>query len=209
MIQILNDIDTELMLLLNYDGGTFLDQLWWIISGKYTWIPLYLYLLWMLVRGCLPVKAHWKQLTLLLALTIIVVLLSDQIASGLIKPLVMRPRPARPDSGIADMIHIVNGYRGGHYGFVSSHAANTWGIALWFILLFKGPVIGSQKSKGRLGWLFFLLIAFTLLNCYSRIYLGVHYPGDILGGLLVGTASALFVYYMLLPLVNWWISGTK
>lgn len=200
MIEFLDNIDRELMLWLNYDGGALMDRLWWIVSGKFSWMPLYLYLVWILIDRCRPVKIRWKELSLLIVLTAIVVLISDQIASGIIKPLVMRPRPARPDSGISDLIHLVNNYRGGHYGFVSSHAANTWGIALWFILLFN-----RQKSKVLIG----VLIAFVLLNCYSRIYLGVHYPGDILGGLLVGTFSALFVFFVLLPLGNRWISSTK
>lgn len=218
IVQYLNDIDTRLMLWLNYDGGAFLDQFWWIISGKFTWIPLYLYLIWLLVKRCQPVKIHWKELTLLILLTVLVVVLSDQISSGLIKPLVMRPRPARPDSGISDLIHIVNDYRGGHYGFVSSHAANTWGIALWFILLMKGNRQNAEAScqqtsekkplfplRSSLFTLPSILALFTILNCYSRMYLGVHYPGDILGGLIVGTISALFVYFVLLPLGNRWI----
>ena len=205
MIETLDQLDRDLMLWINYDGGAILDQWWWIVSGKFTWIPLYLYLIWCLVQKCQPVKIRWKELTALILLTILVVVLSDQISSGLIKPLVMRPRPARPDSGISDMIHIVNGYRGGHYGFVSSHAANTWGIALWFILLMKGNRQTSGNSSFLIPHFPLILILFVACNCYSRMYLGVHYPGDILGGLLVGTAAALLVYYVLLPLVNRWI----
>jgi len=203
MIETLDALDRELMLCLNYDGGAFLDQLWWIISGKFTWIPLYLYLLWRLVKfSTHNEKIHWKEVGIYFLLTVLVIVLCDQISSGIIKPLVMRPRPAQPDSGISDLIHIVNGYRGGHYGFVSSHAANTWGLALWFILLFKDrrKSIATEQRGTRTNVIYFgniaLLLLFVVLNCYSRIYLGVHYPGDILGGLIIGTMVALFAYYM-------------
>jgi len=202
MIETLDALDKELMLYLNYDGGSFLDQMWWIISGKFTWIPLYLYLLWQLVRRTRFHKTNWKPFAVMVVLTVMVIVLSDQISSGLIKPLVMRPRPSQPDSGISDLIHIVNGYRGGHYGFVSSHAANTWGIALWFILLLRNwrKELPTEQRNTSATAIYYgnitLLTLFAALNSYSRIYLGVHYPGDILGGLIVGTLVALFLYYM-------------
>jgi len=185
MIETLDRWDKELMLYLNYDGGAFQDAVWYFLSGKFTWIPLYALLLWLLYRHCAKPKFDWKPFTMLLVLTALVVLLSDQIASGVFKNWICRPRPSQPDSGISEWIHIVNGYRGGHYGFVSSHASNTIGIALWFSLLL------------RKRWLSWLLALWVMLNCYSRIYLGVHYPGDILGGLLVGILSALFCYYVI------------
>lgn len=170
---------------MNYDGGAFQDTIWFFLTGKFTWLPLYALLLWMLYRHCSLSRFAWKRFAMLLVITALVVLLSDQIASGFFKNWICRPRPSQPDSGISEYIHIVNGYRGGHYGFVSSHASNTIGIALWFALLL------------RKHWLTSLLFLWVLLNCYSRIYLGVHYPGDILGGLLVGVFSALFCYYVI------------
>jgi len=190
MIEILDQWDKELMLWINYDGGALQDAVWYFLSGKFTWIPLYALLLWMLYRHCAIPKFQWRPFVALLIVTVLVVVLSDQIASGFFKNWVCRPRPSQPDSGISEWIHIVNGYRGGHYGFVSSHASNTIGVALWFSLLL------------RKRWLTWLLALWVVINCYSRIYLGVHYPGDILGGLLVGALSALFCYYMALPLVN-------
>lgn len=199
MIEYLDSLDKELMLYLNYDGGAFLDQLWWIISGKFTWTPLYLLLIWMIYDRHKGGANRWKAVITLVIITALVVVLSDQIASGIIKHAVMRPRPSRPDSGISELIHIVNDYRGGHYGFVSSHAANTWGLSLWFILLFHSWIKeGVNRTKKRLmKGLMIVLPLWAGLNCYSRIYLGVHYPGDILGGLIVGTIVALFCYYVI------------
>lgn len=185
MIETLDTLDKELMLWMNYDGGAFQDAFWYFISGKFTWIPLYLLLLGLLVRRCRVPSFQWKPFVAMLIVTALVVVLSDQIASGLLKNWVARPRPSQPDSGISEMIHIVNGYRGGHFGFVSSHAANTVGIAIWFSLLL------------RRRWLTYTLALWVALNCYSRIYLGVHYPGDILGGLAVGAAVAIFCYYVI------------
>ena len=196
MLNTLNYLDQQLMLWLNHDGGAFQDQLWWILSGKLTWLPLYLFLLWVIYGQCRPIGQQWKHLVLCVVTIALVVTLADQISSGLIKPWAQRPRPAQPDSGIAEWIHIVGGYRGGHYGFVSSHAANTWGVSLWFILLLRGW--RREGRDFRPMWipriLPPLLVAFTALNCYSRIYLGVHYPGDILGGLIVGTGVAYFCH---------------
>ncbi|MBQ0057179.1 MAG: phosphatase PAP2 family protein [Bacteroidales bacterium] len=190
MIETLHSLDQQLMLWMNYDAGAAADAFWWYVSKPLTWLWLYAILLWMLVRRCQPLRVNWRNLLLLVLCTALVVLLADQISSGLIKPLVERPRPSRPDSGISELIHIVRNYRGGHYGFVSSHAANTWGVALWFLLLLR------HQSGRLLPLMRCLLIAFALLNCYSRIYLGVHYPGDIIGGLAVGTLAAFFVYYV-------------
>ncbi|MBR0038123.1 MAG: phosphatase PAP2 family protein [Bacteroidales bacterium] len=204
MIEYLDNLDKELILWLNYDGGPWFDQLWYFVAGKFTWLPLYLFLLWLLYRQCKPLKFHGKHFVLILLITVLVVVLCDQIASGLIKHWVERPRPSRSDSGISDMIHIVNHYRGGHYGFVSSHASNTWGIALWFMLLWRK---GGQfrPLKQGMGIIFTVLIAYSILNCYSRIYLGVHYPGDILGGLVVGTIVALFCYFVVYRYTKKWL----
>ena len=211
MFSYLDHIDRQLMLWLNYDGGVLQDQLWWFISGKLTWLPLYLWLLWVLIQHCRPVKEQWKSLLLLIIGTALVVVIADQVASGWIKHAVMRPRPSRLDSGIAEWIHIVNDYRGGHYGFVSSHAANTWGIALWFILLLRGwrrqGTLTISQRHCRI--LLTALPVWAILNCYSRIYLGVHYPGDILGGLAVGTLAALFCYHVVYRIGTKWAKSPK
>ena len=114
----------------------------------------------------------------------LVILIADQVSASIIKPPVARARPSHnPD--LATTIHIVNGYRGGPFGFVSSHAANCFGIALFLAMLFKNRAFT---------W---TMIVWATLMCYSRIYLGVHYPGDIVCGSLLGFLAAWAVYKLL------------
>lgn len=193
MIELLNSWDHELMLLMNGDGGAFWDQLWYIYSGKFTWIPLYALLLWQMYRYCKKNTDidFWRHIAVCVFCTVLLIVLADQIASGIIKPLVCRPRPSH-EPGLMEMLHYVNDYHGGAYGFVSSHASNSLAIALWLgWLLFR-----KQKT------LQILLVIWALFNCYSRIYLGVHYPGDILGGLLVGFLSFVIVRWIYILTIN-------
>ena len=114
--------------------------------------------------------------------------MADFIASGILKPLVARPRPTRvPD--LEGVIHLVNGYRSGKYGFVSSHAANTMACAMLFALVWKRWRCAA------------LLMLWVGLNSYSRMYLGVHYPTDILCGWLIGAVAAWLVYGVIQCLV--------
>ncbi len=196
MIDTLNKWDHQLILWMNGDAGIFWDQFWYIYSGKFTWIPLYVLLLWFMVDRCRKCKdiAFWHHLSICVFCTVLLILLSDQIASGLIKPLVCRLRPSH-EPGLMDSLHYVNDYRGSQYGFVSSHASNSISIALWlgWLLWTQLKHIGG-KIHNQWGQSFrWILIIWAILNCYSRIYLGVHYFGDILGGLFVGWISFLLI----------------
>jgi undecaprenyl-diphosphatase len=117
------------------------------------------------------------------------ILLSDQISSSLLKPLVARLRPTyNPE--IADLIHTVNGYRGGRYGFVSSHAANAATFVTFTALIFRNRYYSI------------LLSLWAFLTAYSRVYLGVHYVGDVLCGALIGVLVGMGVYFVLKPLLS-------
>ncbi|MBR5717213.1 MAG: phosphatase PAP2 family protein [Bacteroidales bacterium] len=173
MLETLNSLDHELMLWLNYDGGAFQDAFWYTLSKIVTWIPLYIVIIFVMYRDSAKQQKKWMKFILLLLFTALIFAFTDQISAGIIKPWVQRPRPSHEVS-IMDQLHYVNDYHGGAYGFVSSHAANCFGLAVWVSCLFK---------RRSLVW---AMMLYAVLNCYSRIYLGVHYPGDIICGTILG-----------------------
>jgi undecaprenyl-diphosphatase len=172
MIETLDGFDQQLMLWLNYDGGSFLDVFWYTLSQKLSWVPFYIAIIAVMIMDARN-ERNWKKLIPLILFTALIIAAADQLASGLIKPLVQRPRPSHAEE-IMNELHYVNEYYGGAYGFVSSHAGNTFALAVWI----------SSLYRRRSVWI--AMCTFALLNSYSRIYLGVHYPGDILGGALIG-----------------------
>jgi undecaprenyl-diphosphatase len=176
MLDFLLQTDKALFLFLNGLNVSWLDQVMFWISDKYTWIPLYLILLGLCLR-----YYGWKQTLLILGFIILLITLSDQI-TGFMKGYFQRPRPSR-DPELEGLVHLVNEYRGGRYGFASSHAANSFALAGFMIFLL------SKKVK----YLLPVLIVWATINSYSRIYLGVHYPGDIVAGGLVGLVAAWVV----------------
>jgi undecaprenyl-diphosphatase len=163
----------------------------WIISAKTTWIPLYVLLIALLVwryRQPVPTTVKWLQKVpacVVMILTIVAAVgLADFIASGILKDWVARPRPSRVPE-LEGVLHLVNGYKSGRYGFVSSHAANTMACGLLFSLIWRKKITTIS------------LMLWVAANCYSRMYLGVHYPLDILGGLIVGALVAIGAYVLL------------
>jgi hypothetical protein len=173
----ISGLDENLLLTVNGYHTQFLDEAMWIVSGRWTWLPLYFLLLLMVFRS----MGINKGAFVILFVTALIIA-TDQTCASFIRPLVGRLRPSNPDNPLSSLIVTVNGYRGGRYGFPSCHAANTFALAVFLSLLFKNRCIT------------FFLIAWSLLISYSRIYLGVHYPGDIFGGMAVGSLLAC-VYY--------------
>lgn len=178
------EIDQAWLVAINGCHAEWADGLMWVVSGKWTWLPLYALLI-----GLLVWRFGWKRGLVMLVGFAAAVGLADFVSSGIIKPWVCRLRPTH-EPAIMDMLHIVRDYRGGMYGFVSSHAANTMACGLLFCLIWNQKD-GSEKPSYRWSWLLMIWVA---MNCYSRMYLGVHYLGDILGGLLVGSLIAWPVF---------------
>jgi undecaprenyl-diphosphatase len=178
MLDYLNDIDTEVLLAINGLHGTFQDAFWWLISAKWASVLLVLAFVWILLHQ------NRRHALLTMAMLVLALVLADQISSGLIKHLVERLRPSQ-DPSLDNMIHIVNNYRGGKFGFVSSHAANSFAAATLIVLIMRHRLVTIS------------LLTWAMLQCYSRVYLGVHYPGDILGGMVVGILVGCLVWCLM------------
>lgn len=178
MIEYLNGIDADVLLAVNGLHDMFQDAFWWMVTAKWSSLLLVLALAWILLHQ------NRRHALLVLAMLVLSILVADQVSSGLIKHLVERLRPTH-DPSLESMVHVINGYRGGLYGFVSSHAANSFAIATLLALVMRHRVVTLS------------MFTWALLQCYSRVYLGVHYPGDILGGIIVGVLAGWLVWQLM------------
>jgi undecaprenyl-diphosphatase len=181
LIENLKSIDNAVLLWINSRHSDTLDTVMWNASAKYTWIPLYM------VFAYFIIIKYKKTSWLPIVLVVFSIIITDQSSNHLIKDMVLRYRPSH-NLILQSQLHFVNNYTGGQYGFVSSHAANTTVFALFMILLFRNWLVGIS------------LTCWVALVCYSRMYLGVHYPSDILGGMLLGliVGNVMFRLYKMI-----------
>ena len=176
-----NNIDQDLLFLFNGSHSLFVDNLALTLTSGLTWIPLYISLLYVVIKN----NDTMKQILLAIACVMICVIISDGVADFIIKPLVARERPSL-DYALKYSLHIVNDYRGSGYSFFSAHASNTMSVAMFFSLLIRDR---------RLVVLMFL---WSLVNCWTRLYLGVHYPSDIFVGIVWGLFTGICSYIIYL-----------
>ena len=178
--------DASLLLAVNGLHNAFFDGFMQLCSDKWVWVPFYASILYVLLRRYPPRTAVTALLFIVLT-----IVMCDQLTAHVLRPQFARLRPSNLDNPLSQWVHVVDGYRGGPYSFPSSHAANTAGLAFFCACWFR------QR------WLSWLLAVWTLLVCYSRMYLGVHYPGDLLVGILVGMLCAWVAYWCLRRLCRW------
>lgn len=183
MLDTLIEWDKALLLAINGWNSPFFDEVMFWISDRLVWIPFYVSLIYVLIRS-----KRFDAIYGLLAVAL-TVLLADQFASGFCKPFFERLRPTH-DPTMQPFVHLVHGHISSVYGFCSSHASNTCGIAVLTSLIFR-----NKRYT-------YLVGSWALLNCYSRMYMGVHYPGDILCGALAG----MFIGYLCYRLYLWCVT---
>lgn len=171
--------DKTLLMVFNGSHCPFVDRLAVTLTCGYMWIPLYIALLLLVINNHKTVV----QISLVISMALLAIVLSEGMADLIVKPLVARLRPIH-DTLMQDSVQVVNNYRAEGYSFFSAHASNTMAVAVFFSLLVKDRLFACT------------LITWVLVNCWTRLYLGVHYPSDIIVGVVWGSVSGLFAYTM-------------
>ena len=181
MFSTLISLDKELLIFLNNCNSAFFDDFFYIFTGKIVWLLTAAAIIYVILK---TQKSDWW---VILVGLVLLILLSDQISSTLIKPLVERLRPTREPT-LDGLVHLVHNYRGGGFSFISSHAANGFAFAVFTSLLFKNRLYST------------IIFLWAILTAYSRIYLGLHYPLDVFCGSILGISIGFAVFY----LVRWY-----
>lgn len=177
-------MDSQLLLLLNGSDSVFLDNCFLLVTRTATWLPLLAVLLLIILFNSMRKISKGVLLFILFAVAFsLVIVVCDQTASNICKPLFARLRPSH-EPALLGLVDLVNGRRGSTFGFFSSHAANSFGVATFSALVLRHRLAGT------------ILFLWAALTSYSRIYLGLHYPGDILVGLLFGLLVGFLFHYL-------------
>ena len=183
-MEALSTIDSDLFLFLNGLHADWMDGVMVLITQMWVWLPLYLLLIY-----C-TVKQYGKRCWWIFLAVALVVLCSDQLSAHVCKPLFQRLRPCY-NTDLQGLIHLPKGMAGGQYGFVSSHAANTFAIAAFL----------TAALHKNYKWMGVVLYLWAFISSYSRIYIGYHYPGDILCGAVLGILVGLILWKLFQLLV--------
>ena len=175
----IQDMDMQVLSLFNGSDNIMLDQMVQILTSGLTWIPLYVMLFFVVMRN----NETMGQIALVVGSAIFCVLFADGLVDGIIKQLAERWRPSN-DPTFKYMVQIVDDIRLKGYSFCSAHAANTMSLAVFFSLLIRSKMLTIT------------LVIWSLINCWTRLYLGVHYPSDILCGMIIGIIVGILVYLL-------------
>lgn len=178
------DIDKYMLLSMNGSDSLFWDGCMSLYTTTIIWMPLLLVLIYVLIKN-----NNIKDFFFLIAMLAIVFLTTDFLSSGICKPLFARLRPAY-DPELMYIVDVVNEMRSYDFSFTSSHAANSFGIATFVMLLMKNKALS------------FSLMLWAAMNAYTRIYLGVHYPADIIAGTLIGAVTGILLYRLYVYIKN-------
>ena len=169
--------DNNIVVAINNCHSPFMDDAILVITDFWFFVGVVCCIIAYSIR-----KDKFQKTIIFCALMILAVGCTDYLCAGIIRPAVQQLRPTNPDNPVSAMLHIVRGYTGGKYGLPSCHAANSFAIAVFTTLWF------------RTKWIAAILIGWALLECYSRLYLGVHYPSDIVFGMAIGSLIACIIY---------------
>lgn len=175
----IQDMDMQVLSLFNGSDDIMLDQMVQILTSGLTWIPLYVMLFFVVMRN----NETMGQIALVVGSAIFCVLFADGLVDGIIKQLAERWRPSN-DPTFKYMVQVVDDIRLKGYSFCSAHAANTMSLAVFFSLLIRSKMLTIT------------LVIWSLINCWTRLYLGVHYPSDILCGMIIGIIVGILVYLL-------------
>ncbi len=198
MIDALKSADVNFFLFLNGKHNSFFDFIMYWASDRFIWIPFYAGILFLLIKN------FKKKTYILLVIIAAIITISDQFSSAIVKNNVRRLRPCH-NPEIENRVHIVNGVCGGSFGYFSSHASNSFALAVFLILVFRrkegeGEILIGRNLKMNRHIFDALLLSYATLISYSRIYLGCHYPFDVFTGIVFGTIlsiifAQLFIFF--------------